>query len=219
MEETFIATWLNTVCSGFDYAIFNIMHEIAVFAGGIMTPLFSLISFIGEKGILVFMMALVLIFFRKTRKAGICVFVAVCIGALFTNIILKDLIARPRPFEELSIYYSWWQFVGSPEESGYSFPSGHVTAAMAGTLALAISLKKPAAWLAILYVAMMALSRVYLVVHYPTDVIAAIFIGALAAILAFLLVDYALKAIDIDFTDSRLAKDKCKNSCGKHQRS
>lgn len=146
MEETIIAMAINAVFAGFDQTILSIMHEWALGGGAFLTPFFSLISFIGEKGLLLFVVALALMLFRKTRKVGICVFVAVCIGALITNIILKDIVARPRPFEELALYHSWWQFVGAPEETGYSFPSGHVTAASAGVLALVVSAEKPIAW-------------------------------------------------------------------------
>lgn len=194
MEPTAAAAWLNTAFGGLDHAILEAMHGLALWAGGVLTPLFSLISLIGEQGILMFLMAFVLMLFKRTRKIGVCVFLAVCIGALCTNIILKDLVARPRPFEESALFHTWWQFVGSPGESGYSFPSGHVTAAMAGITALIVSLRKPAAFLGLLYVIAMALSRVYLVVHYPTDVIAAMLIGLGAAFLSAFIVE---KTLDI----------------------
>ena len=85
---------------------------------------------------LFFLLALCLMCFSKTRPLGVCIFGAVCCGALITNILLKDAVARPRPFETLAVYREWWQFIGSPAEDGFSFPSGHVTAAAAGMSAI-----------------------------------------------------------------------------------
>ncbi|MCP6571144.1 hypothetical protein NL494_28655, partial [Klebsiella pneumoniae] len=67
-----------------------------------LTPLAKFITLIGEKGLVLFALAFIFMLFSKTRKLGVCLFGAVCCGALITNIILKDLIARPRPFEAMA---------------------------------------------------------------------------------------------------------------------
>ena len=113
---------------------------------------------------------------------GVCVFGAVCCGALVTNILLKDWVARPRPF--LSGYAEWWQFVGAPAEDGFSFPSGHATACMAGTLALCLTGRAKARWVLLAFPALVAASRNYLMAHYPSDVLAGLLIGACAAMIA-----------------------------------
>ena len=114
-----------------------------------------------------------------------CIFGAVCCGALITNIILKDAIARPRPFEGLEEYYQWWVYVGSPAEDGFSFPSGHVTACAAGMSA--IWMMKGKKWLvpSAVTVFLMALSRNYLMAHYPSDVLAASIVGLFSGVVAW----------------------------------
>ena len=136
MELTALASWLNTFFAGYDYAILGALHTAAQYAGSVLTPLMKVISLLGEKGLLMFLLSLILVLFPRTRKMGICVFGAVCCGALITNIILKDMVARPRPFQSSELYRQWWNFVGAAAEDDFSFPSGHVTAITAGMSAL-----------------------------------------------------------------------------------
>ena len=138
MTMTAEAMWLNSVFAGYDNAILSFAHKLAEIAGVVLTPLFKLISLLGEGGILFFLLAVILILFPRWRKTGVCIFGAVCCGALITNILLKDHIARLRPFEASELYRQWWQFIGSPAEDGFSFPSGHVTAAAAACTGLSL---------------------------------------------------------------------------------
>lgn len=191
-----IAQWLNTFFEGYDYTILDFLNTLAINAGGILTPLMKLISFLGEKGIVFFLLSVILILFPKTRKAGVCVFGAVCCGALITNIILKDMVARPRPFEANSVFRSFWDTVGSPAEDGFSFPSGHVTAAAAGMFALWFSKGKRFALPTVIWVGLMMLSRNYLMVHYPSDVLAALIIGIFSAAVAWLITRFIFNQLD-----------------------
>ncbi|WP_180326550.1 phosphatase PAP2 family protein [Raoultibacter phocaeensis] len=189
MELTAQALWLNMAFGPFDYAVLQVLHHLAEAAGWVLTPFFGLISLIGEKGVVFFILGIVLVVYKKTRVWGLCMLAAVCIGALLTNIILKDLIDRPRPFvDEAGAFYAWWQYVGAPEESGGSFPSGHVTAAAAAMTALVLAGGPRYLWAAVPTVGAMALSRLYFMAHYPSDVIAAMIVGVVAAVLAWLLV-------------------------------
>ena len=155
MELTAIAQWLNTAFAGYDYAILQALHKLAEAAGGVFTPLCYIITLLGEKGLLFLALGIALMLFPKTRKAGICMFGAVCCGALITNFWLKDFVARPRPLT-VEPFRTWWQAAGAYAESEYSFPSGHVTAAMAGVTALVLTGKKPARYWAFLFVPVMA---------------------------------------------------------------
>ena len=177
MEMTAAASWLTEAFSGFDLGILSLMHTLAQKAGAVLTPLCRLVTLLGEKGLLFFLLALVLMCFAKTRPAGVCLFGAVCCGALITNILLKDWIARPRPFETLAVYREWWQFIGAPAEDGFSFPSGHVTAAAAGMSALCFARGRRWLWPAAGVVALMCFARNYLMAHFPSDVAAAALIG------------------------------------------
>lgn len=170
-----------------DNGILEFMHQIAELAGGFLTSIMQAITLIGEKGILMFLLAALLLCFPKTRKTGVCIFGAVCCGALITNVILKDAVARLRPFEAEALYREWWNFVGAPAEDGFSFPSGHVTAAMSGMTALCLARGKKYIVPAIAYVGLMGISRNYLMAHYPSDVFAAILVGLFSALVAWLI--------------------------------
>lgn len=202
-ELTSAALWLNSFFAVFDRLFLSVWHFLAEHLGVILTPIMRLISFLGEKGLVFFAIAIALMCFSKTRKFGICLFGAVCCGALITNIILKDAIARPRPFESSELFLRWWETVGSPEEDGFSFPSGHVTATAAGMTAICLMKGKkwivPSAAVTIL----MAISRNYLMAHYPSDVLAAILIGLASGFLARL-ITALIYALLSDYRDTRL---------------
>lgn len=182
-----MAQWLNSFFAGYDEALLGALHSVADAAGTVLTPIMKLITLLGEKGLLFLILALVLMCFAKTRPVGVCMFGAVCCGALITNIILKDAVARPRPFETLELYKQWWIAVGSPEEDGFSFPSGHVTAATAAMVSLCFTRGKKFVLPAVLVVFFMGVSRNYLVAHYPSDVLFAMIIGAFSAFVAYLI--------------------------------
>lgn len=185
MQLSSAALFLNSFFSGYDTLILKIMHFFADKLGVVLTPLMKLITLVGEKGIIFFLLALVCMCFPRTRKFGVCVFGAVCCGALITNIILKDMVARPRPFETVEQFKQWWIAVGSPAEDDFSFPSGHVTAAAAGMTA--ISLMKGKKWIvpSVIWVVLMAISRNYLMAHYPSDVLVGAIIGVASGFIAW----------------------------------
>lgn len=185
MELTAAAQWLNSAFAGFDGGILRFLHSLAESLGTVLTPLMKLITLLGEKGLLMFLLAFVLLCFARTRRSGVCIFGAVCCGALITSIFLKDAVARPRPFETLELYRSWWIAVGSPAEDGFSFPSGHVTALSAGMLALSLTRGKKYLLPAGISVLLMCLSRNYLMAHYPSDVLFAALVGTVSAFIAY----------------------------------
>ena len=185
-----MADFLNTAFAGFDGAIFQALNSLAVSAGDFFTPFFRVISLLGEKGLLFIITGLVLLLFAKTRKMGFTMLFAIAIGALFTNVILKDLVARPRPFTTAE-YEQFWIQAGKIFEDEFSFPSGHTTAIMASMTALFLTANKKWSWVGFIGVILMGLSRIYLVAHYPTDVIAGIIVGGIGAIASYFIVKWA----------------------------
>lgn len=184
MVMTASASWINEFFFAFDSAILTALHNIS---NGFLTLLFKTITLIGEKGILFFLLALIFMCFKNTRRLGVCIFGAVACGALITNIILKDTIARPRPFETVDLFRQYWEAVGSPAEDGFSFPSGHVTAAAAGMVAIRLMQGKKWTIPAILWIVIMMVARNYLMAHYPSDVIVAAIVGTFSAIISFII--------------------------------
>ena len=114
MLSSAAAMWLDTNLAGFDHFFLSIQHFFADKAGVVLTPFFRFITFMGEKGWPFFLLAFLFLLFANTRDLGVCIFGAVCCGALITNVILKDNVARLRPFENSIEYELWWMAVGSP---------------------------------------------------------------------------------------------------------
>ena len=139
-------------------------------------------------------LSLILMIFRRTRRYGTAMLIGLTIGALITNCCLKILIARARPYSEetaaffnTDLYQKLWLTVGQNVESDKSFPSGHTTAAFASMTALFLTGNKKYSWTAFIFAFLMAVARIYLVVHFASDVVAGIVVGVVAGILASLI--------------------------------
>lgn len=171
--------------SAFDANLLEFFHELYLTGGNIFTPIAKFLAVIGDLPLLLIgWTGFVLFFVLKDKRCGIWMCGSVIIGAILVTIILKNIIYRARPYMDSETYRSWWQAFNLIENWDTSFPSGHACAAMAGSFAFFMwSRKKYISWLVFLYPAIMGASRIYLVVHYPTDVVAGCIIGILAAII------------------------------------
>ena len=196
MELSSAALFLNDFFAGYDKLFLTILHGLEVVLGPVLTPLMKLITLLGEKGLLMFLLAFVMMCFSKTRKTGVCLFGAVCCGALITNIILKDSIARPRPFETVELYKQWWMAVGSPVEDGFSFPSGHMTACAAGMTALTLMRGKKLLVPSVIIVFLMGVSRNYLMAHYPSDVLMGCIVGCFSGFAAWFIANFIYRFME-----------------------
>ena len=148
--------------------------------------LMPIITMFGDAGIFWIACSLVMMFIPKTRKVGFSMGLALLMGLILCNLTLKPLIARPRPYVFLDNIAAYL----SSGESDFSFPSGHTIASFEAATALLLGNKKlgiPAMILAVL----IAFSRLYLCVHYPTDVLASIALGIGLGFLAKFLVGKA----------------------------
>jgi len=130
-----------------------------------------LITDLGNSGFIWIVLTLMLLISKKYRKVGSTMLIALMLEVTVCNVILKPLIARIRPCD---INTAVHLLISRPTD--YSFPSGHTAASFAAASALYFSKRKfwiPAFCLAIL----IAFSRLYLYVHYPTDILAGTLIG------------------------------------------
>lgn len=188
MQITAAALWLNTVFAGFDQSVTLLVHRLYTEAGFFFTPFFEFISFLGKDGIILVLLSLALMLYRPSRRFGTAMLFAITIGALLTNVFLKTAIARPRPYaDESSIFYQLWLLVGQNMESDKSFPSGHTTAAFATMTAVFFMGDKRYSWTAFIFAILMGISRIYLVVHFPSDVLGGIIVGFTAGCLGALI--------------------------------
>lgn len=150
---------------------------------------FSTVTHLADAGILWILLAVVLLWFRKTRRAGITMGIALVFGLVAGNLILKPLTARIRPYDfDASIALI------IPPEIEFSFPSGHTLASFEGAFGLFLCHRK---WgiPAIILAACIAFSRLYLMVHYPIDVVTGAILGILFAVLAYKLTDFIIAKI------------------------
>lgn len=153
------------------------------------TPLldsfFVFVTHLGDAGLVWAALTLALAARKSTRKEALTMALSLIICAVFTNFILKPLVARPRPFTRVD---GLTLLVSPPAD--YSFPSGHTAACFAAAAALCIHdsrLTVPALLLSLL----IAFSRLYLFVHYPSDILAGMLAGSLSALLAKGLINLA----------------------------
>ena len=185
--ESMFAQWLDQTFAGFDGAILEFYHKLAELCGAIMTPIMHAITITGDKALVLLLLSFALCFFAKTKKVGICMLFSIGCGALMTNIILKETICRVRPYDASELFREFWMFVGKHAESEFSFPSGHTTAAAAAATGLWLAGGKKYFAISIPYVALMAASRNYFMVHYPTDVIAGAIIGTIGGFMGYMI--------------------------------
>ncbi len=179
-----------------DYYLLLFMHDHCIKWAKYLTPFSKVLSFIGKDGIVLFIIAAILMLFRKTRKIGICVFGAIGAGAILSNIIVKDLIARPRPFETYNDIRTMWEAFGIKEYSQYSFPSGHCTAAMAFASAFGFAGERDSKHWTLLLPLSMCFARCYLLMHYPSDCVAGLVFGFAGALVSWIITSIIFKILN-----------------------
>ena len=219
MDMNAAAIWINNTFAAFDQSMAVMVHKLYDIGGGFFTPFFEIISELGHGGIPLIILSLILMLFSRTRRYGTAMLFGLAIGALITNCCLKILIARARPYSEetkaffnTDLYQKIWMTVGQNVESDKSFPSGHTTAAFASMTALFLTGNKKYSWAAFIFAFLMAVARIYLVVHFASDVLAGVAVGVLGGILGTLLAGL----IPDQFYDSPRPFGKKRKAGGKH---
>ena len=154
---------------------------------GFLDFLMPLITLLGDAGIFWILCSVALILIPKYRKIGLSMGVSLLIGLLLCNVTLKPLVGRIRPYDYQLLHFQKEIPLLVEGLHDFSFPSGHTIASFEAATALLIGNKKlgiPAMVLAV----MIAFSRLYLYVHYPTDVLASVVLGIGIAFLGTFLV-------------------------------
>lgn len=135
---------------------------------------------LGDDGIIWIALGLIMLIPKKTRKCGIMVLAALIVMVVFNNLLLKNLIARARPYATYpELIEDLIGIIHVP--SSYSFPSGHTVSAMAVAFTVLTQHKKLGS-IVLVFAILMGLSRLYVGVHFPTDVYGGIVVGGLIAL-------------------------------------
>lgn len=142
----------------------------------LLTGIMRFITSLGDGGLIWIVLAAVFIWTKRYRKTGTAMAVALLIGYLSTNLILKNLVMRVRPYEAIAGLEA---LIGPLRDS--SFPSGHATSSIAAAFVVLKGSPRYIGIPAFVLAALICFSRLYLGVHYPTDVLAGVLIGLFAA--------------------------------------
>ena len=138
------------------------------------------ITRLGDAGIIWIVLSIVLLLIPKTRKSGAVMVAALVVDVLLCNIVLKNLVARTRPYD---VNTGVHLLVAKLHD--YSFPSGHTAASFASVTALYLAGEKKLWKFALVLACLIAISRLYLYVHYPTDVLGGILFGVISGYLGY----------------------------------
>lgn len=135
------------------------------------------VTMLGDNGLIwIFLTVLMIAAGKSFRKTGFAAAVSLGISAILCNAVIKPYVGRIRPYDLLNLP------IAVERLSDFSFPSGHTTAAFAFAVAVYMFNRRMGR-LALICAALMALTRIYLCVHYPTDVLGGIILGSLCGIL------------------------------------
>lgn len=198
----------------FDLGVFQWIQSIQ---NDFLDALMVGITTLGNGGAVFIVIGLALLFTKKYRKAGLAVITALLVMLICNDLFLKEFFARPRPFNLLETNpekYAFWgenyifpELVSRP--TSFSFPSGHTASAFAAAIALLWHNRRLGIPVTI-FAALMGFSRIYVEVHYCTDVIAGVVSGVICAFVAILIVKFLFPIVDkgINKISSKLKKDK-----------
>ena len=168
----------SVLAEGFDLPILDWI------AGNLQCPFLDavmpVITTLGDAGIFWMILAVVLMIFKKTRRVGVGIGIAMILGLLLCNMTLKPLCHRPRPYDyQFDVFGKTIPLI-IERQHDFAFPSGHTIASFEAAGVIVMNNKKWGAAALVLAV-LIAFSRLYLYVHYPTDVLASVVLGFVLA--------------------------------------
>lgn len=149
-----------------------------------LTPVLVGITTLGNAGMIWILISVALLFYKKTRKVGFTALVALLFSLCVNNLLLKNLVARTRPYDAIEALIP---LVKKPTD--FSFPSGHAAAAFSAACVFVRNLPKRFGIPLLVLAIVIALSRLYVGVHYPSDVL----IGTLSGIVLSYAAEFCVK--------------------------
>lgn len=154
----------------------------------VLDTIFLFITRLGDAGVIWIALGLALCLPKKTRKTGVTVLLALLLMLVVNDLILKNIVARTRPYEVIEGLQSL-----DGVKRDYSFPSGHTASSFAAVGVMLQRLDKKWSIPALILAILIAFSRLYVGVHYPSDVLGGLVVGVLLSLLAVYLVRWVEK--------------------------
>lgn len=145
--------------------------------------IFPIITYLGEKGFIWILISVIMLCFKKSRKFGLISLASMAFCLITGEFVIKNLVGRVRP---CNIFTTVPMLIPRPDE--FSFPSGHTSSSFAAALAIFLWNKK-AGCAAYVLAVLIGFSRMFLFVHFPTDIIAGAILGTLSTILMLLIIN------------------------------
>lgn len=170
----------------FDNAILDFIQT--YMRNGFLDFILPIITKLGNEGIIWIFIAIAFLISKKYRTNGIKLAIALLLCLIIGNITLKPLFARTRPFDintEIELLIT--------KPTDFSFPSGHTMSSFAAAIVI-FDANKRMGIIALILAALIAFSRLYLYVHFPSDILGGLIIGVINAFIAIKCVDYYRKA-------------------------
>lgn len=183
-ESFFTSDWLLT----FDMKVYQFAEQLR---GPVFDKIMVFFTHMGDGGYFWIALSVVLLLFKKTRKYGLAMAGALAAASLLNSIVLKSLFDRPRPY---IMDISNWQRVAtdgwmyempfeSLKEKSVSFPSGHTASSFAAAIGV-FYIDKKKGIVPLIVAALIGFSRIYIHVHYPSDVVGGVITGVVFGLLA-----------------------------------
>ncbi len=167
-----------------DYQILSFIAESV--RSDFLTPIMLFITRLGDGGIVWLILAAICLVKKKTRPCGAAMLLSLVIGLLIGNLTIKPLVARPRPF------LTYPELTNLVAQGGYSFPSAHAMSSFAAATVFYLFFRKSGHTAygipVLILAALIALSRLYVCVHYPSDVLCGTLLGIVIAIISVWLI-------------------------------
>lgn len=162
----------------------SILQFIQTLHNNVLDKIMVFVSTISNHGEIWILAAAIMFCFKKSRKCGIATSISLLMALIIGNGILKNLIARDRPSW---IYDSVTLLISNPTD--FSFPSGHTFSSFAASFTILLFYRK-AGIPAVILAFTIAFSRLYLFVHYPSDVLAGMILGVVTAVISYRLTNH-----------------------------
>lgn len=147
---------------------------------GLLTPIMVFVTKLGNGGAFWILLSLGLLIPKKSRTIGIMMLLSLGVTFIIDNVLLKNLVGRIRPYEAV---YGLERLV--EKQKDFSFPSGHTGSSFAAAVIIFLGMPKKYGIPAIVLAFLISFSRLYVGVHYPTDVLCGAVIGTIVAIVVY----------------------------------